>query len=91
MPEPMTEPTTESATEPGSAPAPALPPPAPLSPETLAHLARRAGLPLPSDRLAGVTATVNAIDAVVGALRHVPLGEIPPAPSFTAAPSRKSS
>ncbi|KAA6214819.1 hypothetical protein CP973_37950 [Streptomyces albofaciens JCM 4342] len=58
----------------------------PLPPDHLAHLARRAGLPLPSGRLAGVAATVHAIDTVLGALRGVPLGETPPAPSFTAVP-----
>ncbi|MFH8407924.1 hypothetical protein ACH4FX_24470 [Streptomyces sp. NPDC018019] len=59
----------------------------PLPPEHLAHLARRAGLPLPSGRLADVAATVHAIDTVLGSLRGVPLGETPPAPSFTAVPS----
>ncbi|KOT74353.1 hypothetical protein ADK70_40920, partial [Streptomyces rimosus subsp. pseudoverticillatus] len=67
----------------------------PRDPASLAHLARRAGLPLPSDRLAGVAATVHAIDTVLGSLRDVPLGETPPAPSFTAvpggSPSRRTS
>ncbi|MFI2237904.1 hypothetical protein [Streptomyces chrestomyceticus] len=57
-----------------------------LTPEDIAHLARRAGLPLPEDRLAGVAATVNTIDSVLSALRTLPLGDTPPAPVFTAAP-----
>ncbi|OKI07314.1 hypothetical protein A6A06_35965 [Streptomyces sp. CB02923] len=57
-----------------------------LSPEDIALLARRAGLPLPEDRLAGVAATVQVIDTVVGSLRALPLDDTPPAPVFTAAP-----
>lgn len=57
-----------------------------LAPEDVARLARRAGLPLPEDRLAGVTATVTAIDSVLSTLRTLPLGDTPPASAFTAAP-----
>ncbi|MFH8349000.1 hypothetical protein [Streptomyces sp. NPDC018045] len=70
--------------------------PAPtLSPEDIARLARRAGLPLPEHRLADVTATVNAIDSVLSSLRTLPPGDTPPAPAFSAVPRpavpRKSS
>ncbi|MEU7185301.1 hypothetical protein [Streptomyces sp. NPDC045369] len=69
---------------------PSLPSPA-LTPDDIAHLSRRAGLPLPEDRLAGVAATVNAIDTVLSTLRTLPLGDTPPAPVFTAAPLTPSS
>ncbi|MFK8848164.1 hypothetical protein [Streptomyces sp. Ac-502] len=57
-----------------------------LTPDDIAHLARRAGLPLPEERLAGVAATVNVIDTVLSTLRALPLGDTPPASVFTAAP-----
>ncbi|MEU6962864.1 hypothetical protein [Streptomyces chrestomyceticus] len=57
-----------------------------LTPEDIAHLARRAGLPLPEDRLAGVAATVNTIDSVLSTLRTLPLSDTPPASVFTTVP-----
>lgn len=65
-------------------PAPSTPP---LAPEDIARLALRAGLPLPAGRLPDVTATVNAIDTVLGTLRRLPLGDTFPATAFTPAPA----
>ncbi|MEV5594064.1 hypothetical protein [Streptomyces sp. NPDC052496] len=63
-----------------------MPPSPDLTPDDITRLAHRAGLPLAEDRLPGVTATVNAIDSVISSLRTLPLGDTPPASSFTAAP-----
>ncbi|OON80723.1 hypothetical protein GBW32_28985 [Streptomyces tsukubensis] len=55
-----------------------------LSPDDIARLAARAGLPLDASRAPAVAATVNAIHGVVGALGELRLGETAPASSFDA-------
>ncbi|MFI0261929.1 hypothetical protein ACH4OW_23165 [Streptomyces sp. NPDC017056] len=59
----------------------------PLTTEDITRLALRAGLPLPANRLPGVTATVNAVDTVLGTLRRLPLGDTFPATAFTPTPA----
>lgn len=54
-------------------------PPEDLTPQEAARWARRAGLPLGSDRLDAVTAAANHIQAVVATLRELDFGDVPPA------------
>ncbi|UNO38431.1 hypothetical protein [Streptomyces sp. MST-110588] len=55
-----------------------------LTPEDMAKLAHRVGLPLCASRLPEVAATVNAIHGVIGALHDIHFGETAPAPTFVA-------
>lgn len=56
-----------------------------LCPQEVARRFLRAGLPLPADRLALVTATARHIQHVIGALRALDLEDVPPAATYRAA------
>lgn len=62
---------------------PEAPAPEDLTPQEAAQWARRAGLPLDSERLDAVTATANHIQAVVATLRELDFGDVPPASAHT--------
>ncbi|WP_436840250.1 hypothetical protein [Streptomyces flavofungini] len=68
------------------APTPEAPGPEGLTPHQAAQWARRAGLPLASDRLDAVTATANHIQAVVATLRELDFGDVPPAATYAVEP-----